>query len=142
FLVMIGSLVVDPVLTNLRLSSFFGPQTARAAAQEQQQQEAEQLRALRSGDISPAFDPHANPLVAQAEQAELATQYARFLPAPQVGVAAASVAQLPVSDDGTDTDQDGLTDYQEARLGTDPNNPDTDNDGVPDGVEARGFEYP
>jgi hypothetical protein len=142
FLVVIGSLLGEPVLTSLRLSSFFGAQTARAAAQERQQQEAEQLGALRSGDISPAFDPHANPLVEQAEQAELATQFVRFLPAPHVGVPAATGAELPVSDDGTDTDQDGLTDYQEGRVGTAANNADTDNDGAPDGLEARGFEYP
>jgi hypothetical protein len=41
-----------------------------------------------------------------------------------------------VIDDGTDTDGDGLTDVQEAILGTDPNNPDTDADGASDGTEA------
>ena len=142
FLVMIGSLVVDPVLTSLRLSSFFGPQTARAAAQEQQRQEAEQLRALRSGDIGPAFDPHANPLVEQAEPAELATQFARFLPAPQIGVPAATVAQLPVSDDGTDTDHDGLTDYQEGRVGTDPNTPTPTTTGCPTASKRAGSSTP
>ncbi|MBM25134.1 MAG: hypothetical protein CL760_05525, partial [Chloroflexi bacterium] len=39
-------------------------------------------------------------------------------------------------DDGTDTDNDGLTDYEEIREGTDPNNPDTDNDGLEDGEEV------
>lgn len=34
-----------------------------------------------------------------------------------------------------DSDQDGLTDEQEALLGTDPNNPDTDGDGLGDGEE-------
>ncbi len=37
----------------------------------------------------------------------------------------------------TDTDQDGLSDAEEASRGTDPNNPDSDGDGVRDGVEAR-----
>lgn len=36
---------------------------------------------------------------------------------------------------GADSDGDGLTDSEEAALGTDPNNPDTDKDGVPDGQE-------
>jgi hypothetical protein len=36
-----------------------------------------------------------------------------------------------------DTDSDGLTDLQEAFLGTDPNNPDTDGDGVTDGDEIQ-----
>lgn len=35
-----------------------------------------------------------------------------------------------------DTDNDGLTDLQEAWLGTNPNNPDTDGDGVTDGDEV------
>ena len=35
-----------------------------------------------------------------------------------------------------DTDGDGLTDDEEAALGTDPNNPDTDGDGVSDGDEV------
>lgn len=36
-----------------------------------------------------------------------------------------------------DSDGDGLTDAQEATLGTDPTNPDTDGDGVGDGIEVR-----
>lgn len=35
-----------------------------------------------------------------------------------------------------DTDGDGLSDYQEAILGTDPRNPDTDGDGIRDGDEV------
>ena len=34
-----------------------------------------------------------------------------------------------------DTDNDGLTDYEESLLGTNPNNPDTDGDGVNDWFE-------
>jgi hypothetical protein len=36
-----------------------------------------------------------------------------------------------------DSDGDGLTDCEEAALGTDPNNPDTDSDLLPDGLEVR-----
>ena len=35
-----------------------------------------------------------------------------------------------------DTDQDGLTDGQEAELKPDPRNPDSDNDRLPDGKET------
>jgi hypothetical protein len=36
-----------------------------------------------------------------------------------------------------DSDGDGLSDYEEAKLGTDPLNPDTDGDGVGDGIESK-----
>ncbi len=36
-----------------------------------------------------------------------------------------------------DTDEDGLTDFEETELGTDPENPDTDNDGFNDGHELE-----
>jgi hypothetical protein len=49
--------------------------------------------------------------------------------------------QLDTDGDGkgnacdTDDDNDGLSDEQEAALGTDPLDPDTDNDGKPDGLD-------
>lgn len=39
--------------------------------------------------------------------------------------------------DDTDTDGDGLTDFEEALIGTDPRNPDTDDDGINDGDEVE-----
>ena len=42
-----------------------------------------------------------------------------------------AIAPLPV-----DQDEDGLTDDEEANLGTDPNDPDTDDDGLFDGTEV------
>ena len=50
------------------------------------------------------------------------------------GVSPASLPLVQNHDD--DADQDGLTNAEEAVLGTDPNNPDTDNDGVPDGKDG------
>jgi hypothetical protein len=41
------------------------------------------------------------------------------------------------TDTDTDTDSDGLTDADEAALGTDPNNADSDGDGLPDGREVN-----
>ncbi|MGB5820618.1 MAG: gliding motility-associated C-terminal domain-containing protein [Saonia sp.] len=43
---------------------------------------------------------------------------------------------ISVIDCNVDTDNDGLTDGEEAALGTDPNNPDTDGDGINDGDEV------
>ena len=42
--------------------------------------------------------------------------------------------------DETDSDGDGLTDEEEADLGTDPNNPDTDGDDIPDGIDVEPFD--
>ena len=36
-----------------------------------------------------------------------------------------------------DSDGDGITDDEEAALGTDPTNPDTDGDGIPDGQDVE-----
>ncbi|GLU42665.1 hypothetical protein Musp01_02890 [Muricauda sp. NBRC 101325] len=49
---------------------------------------------------------------------------------------------ISVSDCITDTDGDGLTDGEEADLGTDPNNPDTDGDGLTDGEEVLVIDDP
>ncbi len=42
-------------------------------------------------------------------------------------------------DENPDSDNDGLTDAEEATLGTDPNNPDTDGDGLLDGAEIHSY---
>ena len=39
-------------------------------------------------------------------------------------------------DAAADPDDDGLSNAQEAPLGTDPDDPDTDNDGIDDGAEV------
>jgi hypothetical protein len=50
---------------------------------------------------------------------------------------AAAPAVTPPASAEPDSDHDGLTDAQEAQLGTDPNNPDTDGDGLLDGEEVN-----
>ncbi|HBY97300.1 MAG TPA: hypothetical protein DEP84_25735, partial [Chloroflexi bacterium] len=52
---------------------------------------------------------------------------------------AAAPAQLLI-DDGTDTDNDGLTDFAEERVGTDPTYFDSDEDGITDTLEVQGFQ--
>ena len=44
----------------------------------------------------------------------------------------------PTTDNGADLDNDGLTNFVEARLGSDPALDDSDDDGLPDGIEVRG----
>jgi len=41
-----------------------------------------------------------------------------------------------------DSDSDGLSDCEEAAIGTDPNDPDSDGDGVTDGAEVNGAPSP
>ena len=48
----------------------------------------------------------------------------------------ASGVEPPVSNSDNDSDGDGLTDAEEADLGTDPNNPDSDWDALSDGEEV------
>ncbi|MEV5000491.1 Stk1 family PASTA domain-containing Ser/Thr kinase [Nocardioides sp. LML1-1-1.1] len=47
-----------------------------------------------------------------------------------------SIYVKPTPPAPVDTDGDGLSDAQEAQLGTDPNNPDSDGDGISDGQEV------
>lgn len=54
------------------------------------------------------------------------------------GVLLAGCAQ----ESDADSDADGLSDAEEARLGTDPNNPDTDDDGIPDYIEVTNASDP
>jgi hypothetical protein len=47
-----------------------------------------------------------------------------------------------IIDPNLDTDNDSLSDIDEAKYGTDPNNPDTDGDGYKDGDEVKGGYNP
>jgi hypothetical protein len=57
-------------------------------------------------------------------------------PVPATPAPTPAPTEAPV-DPGTDTDDDGLTDMEEAALGTDPANSDTDDDGISDGDEVN-----
>jgi len=55
-----------------------------------------------------------------------------------LGMAETSQLSLRVcADPNQDTDQDSLSDCDEALIGTNPLDPDTDKDGIPDGLELR-----
>lgn len=57
---MISSLVLGPLLLNAKTRSFFEVQSAKAAAQDQQRNEADHERAVHAALVTPTFDPHAN----------------------------------------------------------------------------------
>ena len=48
----------------------------------------------------------------------------------------AKIEEYAKSNINTDTDNDGLMDWEESKFGTDPRNPDTDKDGTLDGIEV------
>ena len=71
----------------------------------------------------------------RAEVLEIAGQFVVTLPAPAGGSAGAA-ATPAAGAAAADTDGDGLTDVDEAVLGTDPTLVDTDGDGVDDATEV------
>lgn len=56
-------------------------------------------------------------------------------PVPTAPVLGKQEWRLSVKEIFKDTDGDGWTDIEEARIGLDPNKPDTDGDGIPDGKD-------
>ena len=74
----------------------------------------------------------------QASIKELDTESITF---PQVGLSFKReknniVIHIAIDDLFKDSDQDGLTDILEAKIGSNPNDPDTDKDGLSDGADA------
>ncbi len=135
---VITSMVVGPLLQTFEIDSFLAAQAAKAAAQEQQAIESDMQRSLRDMGDKVEFDPLLNPLEFSASDVggdAVPLQPAAInLAAPMLQSSAQSL-----TDDGTDTDGDGLTDFVEERLGTDPTSADSDGDGLSDGVEVGGF---
>lgn len=85
--------------------------------------------ALVQGQLRQFWGPSSPTAVAGFE-----VQATQTAVAAQTLVAATSIAETAVVIG--DADDDGLTDSQEAQIGTDPNNPDSDGDGLKDGDEA------
>ncbi len=140
---VIGSFLVGPVLSTLRMTRFFDAQTAQAAVQETQVAESKAARDMRSAASAPAFDPHQNPLAsAPAEVAR--SQPAAALAAPvtaRVIAPALQATNVITTPNGVDSDGDGLTDFAEQRIGTNPTLADSDGDTIPDKVEVDGFSF-
>ncbi len=135
---IILSLVVGPLLTTLQTDAFFAAQSAKAAAQEEEQTNAEHAHAATIDLGKPAFNPNVNPLETTVDATRNTQHATRNLESLNLSISQSPALQTV--DPGTDTDTDGLTDYQEERLGSDPNDADTDSDGAPDGGEAKGFQ--
>ncbi len=140
---LILSLVIGPLLTTLQLDAFFAAQQAKATAQDEQQAVAEATQAAYADFGQPEFNPQVNPLAATADDTgnmQLATRHSASHPRTTDRAAAQSPARQS-TDTGTDTDNDGLSDFTEARVGTDITLADSDEDGLTDAQEVNGFTF-
>lgn len=133
---LIFSQVAGPLLQNAHIVRFLDTSSARAQASATQQTEQEMLDAVRSLDVAPRLDPNTDPL-AVSEQPVISNA------ASDANLSVSQSLNLqttgPAPTDPTDSDSDGLTDYNELRVGTLTGDRDTDSDGVSDRDEVIGF---
>lgn len=87
--------------------------------------------------IGPVFDPQ-DPAEPAATLEQPPAPEPTSPPAPETIVAPA----VETTDPDSDADGDGLTNGEEAALGTDPDNADTDGDGRDDGDEVGATDFP
>jgi hypothetical protein len=134
---VITSLVIGPILTTYTQVRFFDAQSAKAASQDAQQSADDEARATRAALGSAEFNPHLNPM--SKVETETQSAFAAPLGLPEAEYLAAPAALL--TDNGVDTDSDGLTDFVEERIGTSPLLADSDDDAINDLLEVQGFQY-
>jgi hypothetical protein len=125
-------MVATPILRDLRMADAATAVAERAQTLKQEQEESREAQEARASLAQTRIDPHADPLLETptptAEPADVRTS-------PPEDTAPIE----PSGNPNDDPDHDGLTNLQEAQVGTDPDRPDTDEDGISDGVEVRGF---
>ncbi len=164
-LVLILSMVVAPVVNNVKAGAFFDRQAAQRAEQEAEQAAQTEVERTQAEVEGPAWDPQQDPL-AQQKPAPREIDVPRANAEEDPG---AVTSELCTSEEkSTDTDEDGLTDCDERtryltdihnddtdgdtlldswevlRLGTLPTEDigaDSDGDGIGDGLEVVGFAY-
>lgn len=156
---VIALMVLNPLLADVRSAQAGREINAEAEAQEQQRMDARQREAILARMAMPSRDPHADPLAAAGPAAAAMNQPVELPGAAAVELPEAAAINQPgagfsrgavaapapaplLADDGTDTDSDELTDFQEESIGTDPKYEDSDDDNIKDNVEATGFSMP
>lgn len=144
--VMILSFVVGPLLQNEQVYAYAARAQARQAEAEQNQAMQRERQTWETAQRANDFDPHQNPLGAvnsnqlsvSSNQSATSTDHSQSLltdyssPLTHTTII---TPELPLTDDGTDTDNDGLTDVEEIIIETDAHDADSDNDGLTDSVE-------
>jgi len=136
---VILSLVIGPVLATTLNVRFFDAQSAKAAVQEEAELQNDITRDMRSQLGTPEFNPHQNPMESGEPEVESGSLGDWVIAAQSPNHRNTQSPNLQSTDNGTDTDTDGLTDFQEQRIGTDSKFADSDEDGVDDNREVRGF---
>ncbi len=141
---VILSMVVTPLLQSQTVSAFFDRQAARQEQQAQEEKANQIAQDYLAGQKS--WDPHSNPLEAQAaaspeaaghQQAQVPGQRVPAIPdSPIAATSTTSPTDSCDQSDTADTDGDGLNNYDECIMGTNPSNPDMDGDGLSDGQEV------
>ncbi|MCA9979308.1 MAG: hypothetical protein KDD89_00680, partial [Anaerolineales bacterium] len=119
-LLLIFSMVVVPLVQATEVGAFYDTIYA-----EQSPPTNQQTNDTTQPNPPPSpFDPHQDPL---RRLGNLPTA---------VSITNNPPPELPLRDNGQDSDGDGLTDAQEIFLESDPNNPDQDGDTLTDGIEV------
>ena len=140
----IVSSLVNPLLQGVGVQAYYSHEQQAAAAEAEQAQSEHAVAATQASD----WNPHQDPLLTTASQVQLA---AHNLTHSAMNALPAAITPLQAtSNDTTDSDGDGLTDAEEAIVGTcdgatPPNqycanafsNTDFDGDTLNDGVEVN-----
>jgi hypothetical protein len=85
--------------------------------------------------VGPVFDPSA----AASTTATSSTAPSTTTQPSPPGTSPTTTSSTTTTQPPVDSDNDGLTDGEEADLGTDPNDPDTDGDSIDDGAEVNTY---
>ncbi|NOZ05781.1 MAG: hypothetical protein GXP41_05440 [Chloroflexi bacterium] len=147
---LILSMVLSPLLQNMRVIAFMNKQSDRAATQEASQQRSRMQSDLQTLVAQPDWDPHTNPLAMNQQVGISESDAIHNMPDATHNTLLASSNNDNSNSTGEecdanatgDADSDGLTDGEECVLGLNPNLNDSDGDNLEDDKEVAGFEYP
>lgn len=103
---------------------------------------AEQTETTGNQPAAPAAEPVAAPAITETATLPSGNEAATSTAATSTPETASSTAAAVSYSFGLDSDQDGLTDKEEALLGASPLTPDTDSDGYFDGAELKNLYDP
>ncbi|MBN1888316.1 MAG: hypothetical protein JW850_10010, partial [Thermoflexales bacterium] len=143
---VIASMLFSPLLQSQQVMAFSDKQAQKQVQSERERQTAKAQQELRDELNTKDWNPQRDPLAVSETSEVLKTS--EVWPASALAPASASTLALAsaststdlcdaiVTDDGTDSDLDGLTDVEESCIGTDPNLSDADGDGLKDGAEV------